>query len=68
MFIDCDACSEVLCAVCGHEPCPMCMDDCDHGDCLVPVSDGSKRLNKTHVCRFQPCPAHRAREDREDTP
>ena len=60
----CDACAEATCAICGHEPCPCCVDCCDHDACLVALKDtpggggDPTELVKTHECVFQPCPAH----------
>ena len=63
--ITCDACSEAKCAICGHEPCPCCVDCCDHDACLVEDRAGlggggdPTELVKTHECRFTPCDLHR---------
>ena len=69
----CDDCAEVHCAVCGHEPCPCCLDCCDHPDCLVEDKsveyEGTPEehtqglgiaLKKTHTCSFTPCEKHKA--------
>ena len=53
---DCQQCSR--CTVCNHEPCPVCVDDCDHHDCLVQI-EGTDRLEKTHVCQFKRCDVHK---------
>lgn len=58
--IGCDDCAESKCNVCGHEPCPVCLDDCDDGSCLKESSEGSNKLVKTHECMFTPCERHRA--------
>ena len=58
--IACGVCEEAKCAVCGHEPCPCCVDCCDHPDCLVDAPQlGENALDKTHDCRFTPCERHR---------
>lgn len=57
--ITCDECALATCAVCGHEPCPFCCDDCDHQDCLKAEAPGSSTLVKTHECIFEACAAHR---------
>jgi len=54
---DCGECMAAKCSVCGHEPCPVCLDDCDDGDCLVSVH-GSDRLRETHTCIFARCKKH----------
>lgn len=53
----CDECASEQCAICGHEPCPECLDDCDHADCLIPGKTPNS-LDKTHTCIFQRCPKH----------
>ena len=53
---DCDACSEVKCSICGHEPCPVCLDCCDHTDCIAWDAKGSGI--KKHKCDFVPCAEH----------
>jgi|GEM_PF-4832741 hypothetical protein len=55
--ITCDDCAETKCAICGHEPCPMCIDDCDHPECIVWEGRGHSSL--THRCKFTPCEKHR---------
>ena len=58
--ITCDACAEAKCSVCGHEPCPACVDCCDHTDCLEKTEEGPHgNLKKTHECVFTACPEHR---------
>jgi len=53
----CDACMAATCTVCGHTPCPVCVDDCDHHDCIawnLETDSGTKK----HVCVFARCPEH----------
>ena len=54
---DCNACMAALCSVCGHPPCPVCVDDCDHTDCITWTKTSGK---KTHVCEFVRCAEHAA--------
>jgi hypothetical protein len=55
----CDACMSVVCSVCGHEPCPVCADDCDHQECIEWDKRGGHGTKK-HVCVFVRCEQHRA--------
>jgi hypothetical protein len=53
----CDDCMAATCRVCGHTPCPACIDDCDHYDCIewnLETDSGKKK----HVCVFARCPKH----------
>ncbi len=50
----CDACFERSCTVCGHEACPVCLDDCDHPVCIE--WDEKGRGTKKHECVFGACP------------
>jgi hypothetical protein len=52
---DCEECMSARCAICGHEPCPVCTDDCDVGDCIEWHGDGG---TKTHTCVFVRCARH----------
>lgn len=52
---ECDECMAALCSVCGHPPCPVCVDDCDVGECIEWHGDGG---TKTHACVFVRCPRH----------
>jgi hypothetical protein len=54
----CVECMAAKCSICGHEPCPVCLDDCDNGDCLVAAHRRSDRLKKTHACVFARCKRH----------
>ena len=60
--ISCDACAESVCAVCEHEPCSICLNDCDHSECLAASEDGKNTLKKNHVCSFTPCEQHRVKQ------
>jgi hypothetical protein len=55
---DCTACMAAKCSVCGHEPCPVCADDCDNYDCIEWSRRGTGR--KKHACIFARCPEHQA--------
>jgi hypothetical protein len=46
------------CSVCGHEPCPVCVDDCDDYNCIEWSRGG--RGKKKHVCVFVRCAEHAA--------
>ena len=52
--ITCDDCAQVRCAVCGHEPCPFCLDCCDNSECLV-AGELPRSLIKNHDCQVLPC-------------
>lgn len=54
---NCAVCMSAVCAVCGHEPCPVCVDDCDHQNCIDWPDDGGNG-KKTHTCVFVRCPEH----------
>ncbi len=44
-----------VCSICGHMPCPVCLDCCDHPDCIVWVNahDPDHSIGrKTHECVF----------------
>ena len=61
---NCDECMSEQCAICKHEPCPECVDDCDHPDCLLPGENihptyHVKLLEKTHTCVFERCKKHK---------
>ena len=49
----CDACAEVRCATCDHEPCPACIDSCDHTACTTWNDKGEGMPN--HECQFTAC-------------
>lgn len=55
---DCDECMAARCTVCGHAPCPICVDCCDHPECIEWDDEGEGQ--KKHVCQFTRCPKHRA--------
>ena len=56
----CEDCMSQACAICGHPPCPMCLDDCDHPDCLEPGKPPlEEALFKTHTCVFTHCDKHK---------
>lgn len=55
---------EPLCEICGHPPCPGCVDDCDHRDCMKPGPEPDS-LVKTHVCVYPPEVHELARRERE---
>jgi len=61
----CAECMAALCAVCGHEPCPVCVDDCDDAECIL-WSHG--KGTKKHVCVFARCAKHTAFEIVEASP
>ncbi len=54
---DCEECMAALCSVCGHPPCPVCVDDCDDGECINWDDEGNG--TKAHTCVFVRCPKHR---------
>lgn len=54
----CAECMAAVCSVCGHEPCPACVDDCDDSVCIEWSGDSGK---KSHVCIFARCAKHAAR-------
>jgi hypothetical protein len=58
-IFECDECSDMKCAVCGHIRCPVCVDDCDHPDCIVWDKYGG---TKTHECQFGYCETHKPKE------
>lgn len=53
----CETCMTALCDVCGHEPCPVCVDDCDHPDCIE-WNEQTGSGTKKHVCIFKRCEKH----------
>ena len=61
LSITCNDCADACCAICGHEPCPWCLNCCDHPDCLVDTQGLGIALKKTHTCSFTPCSKHRQR-------
>lgn len=53
----CAECMGARCSVCGHEPCPVCVDDCDNYDCIK-WNEETKTGTKRHVCIFARCAEH----------
>lgn len=51
----CAECMAAVCSICGHEPCPVCVDCCDDYNCIVWKRGGGK---KGHVCVFVRCSVH----------
>lgn len=57
---DCEICMSELCEVCGHEPCPECLDFCDDQNCLVAGAPPlQEALFQSHDCIFRRCEKHR---------
>lgn len=53
----CEECMSAKCSVCGHEPCPACIDDCDDYNCIE-WSETDDSGKKKHACVFVRCQKH----------
>ena len=52
---ECEDCMRLVCEICGHTACPICLDDCDNRQCLKEETEGSDNLVKTHKCVYKSC-------------
>lgn len=53
----CSDCMAAVCTLCGHTPCPVCVDDCDDYDCIQ-WNQETDTGTKKHVCIFPRCATH----------